>query len=264
MASMSFSGKKAATNAEPPPPDQPVATVENGGLKREDTQVAVRPDATVAIPADNNGFVGDWNRKDIRLPRLNLIHKTSADELITKFGIGSFAFGKEVKLSDGKTPFQIIAMRAAKDYIQKLPFGDPETPSVFDTVEEVENAGGTLEFRQKDGNNYFQPRAHIQIGFAAPDGLSEEDLALFPYEFNGKPWAMAMFTVASSAYTSVGIGLSTYCTNNKVMRKGMIHGLLELTSETRKNAKNSWAVPVIKYVGETPTELVTFLQSIMA
>ncbi len=255
---MSFSGKKADTKAEAAP------SVENGGVTREEPskELATRPDASLGHPADS-AFVGDWNRTDIRLPRLNLIHKTSADALITQFGIGSFAFGKEVKLSDGKTPFTIIALRAAKDYQQKLPFGDPETPAVFNTPEEVENAGGTLDFKAKDGNNYFQSRAHIQIAFAAPNDATEESLAMFPYEFNGKPWAMAMFTVASSAYTSVSIGLSTYCTNNKVMRNGMIYGMLDLTSEPRKNASFAWVVPVIKFKGQTPDELVTFLQGLL-
>jgi hypothetical protein len=263
MGKMSFSGSKAAAPADESAP----ASVENGGLKRENTPAptgaeTVAPDRQVGRPMDP-AFTGDWNRKDIRLPRLNLIHKTSADALIDQFGIGAFAFGKEVKLSDGKTPFRIIAMRAAKDYVQKLPFGDPETPAVFNTVEEVENAGGTLEFNKKNGNNYFQPRAHIQVAFAAPDGLRDEDLALFPYEFEGKPWGMAMFTVASSAYTSVGIGLSTLCNNNKVMRKGPLFGALDLTSEIRKNAKNSWHVPVIRYAGENSEDLVKFLTNLL-
>jgi len=50
----------------------------------------------------------------------HLVHKTSDNELIKKFGIGGFCFNKEVKLSDGEAPgITVVAVRAAKDYVQK-------------------------------------------------------------------------------------------------------------------------------------------------
>src|SRR6266404_3897760 len=96
-------------------------------------------------------FSGDWDYNDTRKPRINLVHKTSDSELIEKFGIGSFVFNKEVKLSDGKTPLLVTAMRAGKDFIQKLPFGDPEMPLIFKTKEEVLANGGS--FNKKDAEN---------------------------------------------------------------------------------------------------------------
>jgi hypothetical protein len=72
-----------------------------------------------------------------------------------------------------------------------------------------------------------------------------------------------MFTVASSAFTSVGKELATLCNNNKIMRKGMQYGKLELTSESRKKGELEWKVPIIKYVGENSEEQVKFFASLL-
>jgi hypothetical protein len=192
-----------------------------------------------------------------------LIHKTSKGELIEKFGIGSFALNQEVKLSDGKTPVTVTVIRAGKDYQQKLPFGSDQDADTQPTPEAVIKAGGSLDYKDSKSGKFYGPRAHLQIVFPMPEGLTTEAEAFFPYEFEGKSYGMGMLTVASSAFTSVGKELATLCNNNKVMRKGMEYGLLELTSESRKKGELDWKIPVIKYVGETPENLVTFYHSLL-
>lgn len=222
------------------------------------------PDSTLAAQSDfTPGFTGAWNKKDVRLPRINLVHKTSKGELIEKFGIGSFALNQEVKLTDGKTPIVVTVIRAGKDYQQKLPFGADENPDTQPTPEAVIKAGGSLDYKDAKSGKFYGPRAHLQIVFAMPEGLTPEGEAFFPFEFENKSYGMAMLTVASSAFTSVGKELATLCNNNKVMRKGMEYGLLELTSESRKKGELDWKIPVIKFVGETPENLVNFYRSLL-
>jgi hypothetical protein len=263
MATTSLKGK----NKDAEKSAAPAATTAEAPAANADTQVAVRPDTQVARPFQQaSDMVGAWDRTDERLPRINLIHKTSKDELVKKFGIGSFVFSKEVKLSDGETPFYVTALVVAKDYAQKLPWDSTETPAVFKTPEEVRSNGGTLDYSKEAvaEETYFQPRAHIQLITEMPESASgEEGEALFPYEFDGKTYGMAILTVSSSAYTSVGKELATLRDQNKVMRNGLRYGRLALTSEGRKNAKNSWVVPVIKYAGENPADLVAFFEGLM-
>lgn len=269
MATTKF-GDKAGAKESGASSSEPTPSVENGGLKREgdaapaaqaETPNTERALATPLAP----GFSGAWDARDVRLPRINLVHKTSKSEAVEKFGIGSFSLNQEVKLSDGKTPIILTALRAVKDYQQKLPFGSDEDPKVFGTPEEVQQAGGTILYSKDAVNakNYFGPRAHIQFIFEMPEGLSEEDAALFPYEFDGKAYGMAIYTVASSAFTSAGKELKTLCNNNKVMRKGPQYGRLEMTSESRSKGPNEWKIPVIKYAGENPAELVKFFESLL-
>jgi hypothetical protein len=260
MATESFGKKKgAAPSAEP-------ASVENDGATPK--QTGANTDTTVSTdlrPPNKSGFVGAWTLRDVRLPRLNLIHKTSKEALIAEFGIGSFAFNKEIKMSDGKTPIIITALVAGKDYQQKLAFGSPDRPDICETPEEVELKGGTVKYSRAAvaEKTYYGPRAHIQFITPLPEGTSEEGAALFPYGFEGVSYAMAITTVASSAFTSVGKELATLCNNNKVMRKGMEFGRLELTSESHHDAVNEWRIPVIKYAGENPAALVKFFQSLL-
>ncbi len=268
MSTMSFkkgAAKDASTAVAEPEQEAPTAHLDPAVSEGGDKTVAVRADSTVstdvAKPSEDMG--GEWNRDDVRLPRVNLVHKTSAMPLISAFGIGSFVLNKEVKIGDGTKPTPVFVLRAVKDYVQKLPFGDPEQPAVFKTEAEVLANGGSLKYQDYDNGNFFQPRAHIQLVTALPAGASDADEALFPYEFDGVSYAMAMLTVASSAYTSVGKEIATLRNNNKVMRKGLWFGRLDLTSEVRTNAKNSWHIPVVKYAGENEAKLAEFLHSLL-
>jgi hypothetical protein len=192
---------------------------------------------------------------------LNLVQKVSDTELVQNFGIGAFVLNKEVKLSDG-SPVEVYFLHAQKDYIQKIPFGTGETPARFSTEQEVLDAGGSLNWKDKDTDHFFQRRAHIEFAVKAPEGLDEKELALFPYEFDGNSYALCLYTVASSAYTSVAVELKTLCDNNRVMRKGQHYGRLLLSSKDAKASGKSWKTPVIKFDGENSPELVKFFEQI--
>ena len=270
MSMLSFKGGiKGATKSAPAvnpgeqiPGDQ---TLSEPNATGTGTDLVAQFDKTLAPQScsSNEDFGGEWNREDVRLPRINLIHKTSDSELIEKFGIGGFVLNKEVKIGSGKEPVEIYVLRAVKDYVQKLPYGDPEMPAVFKSEAEVLANGGSLNYKDAKAGNFFGPRAHVQMVVKLPDNASDADEALFPYEFAGSAYAMAILTVASSAFTSVGKELATLRTNNKVMRKGLWFGKLALTSEVRKNAVNSWHIPVVKYAGENPADFAEFLHSLI-
>lgn len=251
----SFATKPAAaTEAAPESAPEQAAT---------STAIVPQQDRSISSPlAQASDMQGDWLRQDVRLPRLNLVQKTSDEELVTNFGIGAIVLNKEIKLSDGKTPIVVTAVRMAKDYIQKLPFDSGETPAVYLTPEEVIAAGGSLNYKDYNSGNFFQPRAHIQFAIKAPEGLDETELALFPYESEGKAYAMALLTVASSAYTSVAKELATLRTSNKVMRNGLVFGQLELAATLKKKEAKSWYVPTVKFAGSNDEELTKFFLSI--
>lgn len=253
------SGSTTGTDAQP---RQPLPS----GTDAQPRPLAAQSEQALGQPLGGD-FYGDWDREDVRLPRINLIHKTSDGEMIEKFGIGSFAFNKEVKLSDGKTPVIVTALRAAKDYVQKLPFSSQATPAICKTVEEVRAKGGSFnydDYTGKDDSPFFQPRAHIELITALPDASKGDEAAesLFPYEFNGTKYGRAILTVSSSAYTSVAKELATLTNHNQIMRKGLRFGRLELTSETRKKADLDWKIPVIKFVGENSADLVAFFEGL--
>jgi hypothetical protein len=219
-----------------------------------------RPVATALQQADD--FSGEWLRTDVRLPRINLVQKVSDNELVRNFGIGAFTLAREVKLSDGETPLIITALAVVKDLVQKIPFDSGESAAIFRTEEEVINAGGSLNYKDVESGNYFQPRAHIEIAIGAPEGLDDNELALFPFDYEGTPFALALYTVASSAYTSFAKELATFRSANKVLRQGLRYGNLRLTAETRKRNTKSWFVPVARFNGANSPELIEFFETI--
>ena len=251
MATVSFSQAASKPTSEPIEVD---ATVSKVPAVVTTHDLAKRMDSK----ADGDDELDGFDTGDVRLPRINLVHKTSSEDLIEAFGIGAFTLAKEVLLAEAGKPFTCSVLRARKNYQQKLPFESEDRPNIFNTAEEVVAAGGSLNTRDKDSGNFYQPQAHIQLVVAAPEGASEEALAHFPYEFKGVNYAMAIWTVSSSAYTSAGKELATLRTNNKVMREGLYHGALTIHSRKETAGKFTWQVPVLKYVGRNDPELAAF------
>jgi hypothetical protein len=251
MAKLSFSKQTATAVAEP----------EADTVAAEQRVVTTQKAGAPAL-AVHDDFTGEWLRKDVRLPRINLVQKVSDNELVKNFGIGSIVLAREVKIGDDENPVVVTALQAAKDYVQKVPFDSGEQPAIFRSEEEVINSGGSLNYKDIETGNFFQPRAHIEFAIGAPDGLEENDLALFPYDYDGTPYALAIYTVASSAYTSLAKELATMRTANKVLRQGLRFGSLRLTPEIRKKNTKSWYVPVARFNGANSPELISFFETI--
>ena len=230
MAKLSFNKETVDPAAE----RAAATTVATDAPATEKAVVAYQPKPQpLALPKADD-FAGEWLRKDVRLPLINLFQNVSDSELVRNFGIGSFVLAKEVKLSDGETPLIYTALAAVKDYVQKIPFDSGESPAVFKSEEEVINAGGSLNYKDFESGNYFQSRAHIEIAIPAPEGLDENALALFPFEYESIPYALALYTVASSAYTSLAKELATMRSSNKVLRQVLRYRSLKISGEVRK------------------------------
>ena len=110
----------------------------------EQTTLTVRESSEVAMPIQGlDGQVqGEFSRRDLTIPKLNLVNKTG--ELSNTFPAGSFLYNREVVLGDGKKPCQITITRMAKFYLQDLPYGSGEMPKNFSTLRDVRAAGGAL------------------------------------------------------------------------------------------------------------------------
>jgi len=255
---MKQSFKKAAVTAEVTPETEAPKAAQ---------PLATRPKVGPLGAVQHKGaddMYGEWLPKDSKLPRLNIRQKSSSGELGENFEFGDLVFAKKIKLADAETPVIVIPVVAGKDYQQVVKFGEGQGV-VYPTAQAVLDNGGTLDW-SKDAINesiYFGPRAHIQFAIKAPAELSEEDLNFFPFEFGGDRWAMSIYTVASSAYTSLAKELETLRRYNMIMMKGLVYGRLELTTKFKqKPPQQEWYVPIVKLAGENPAGLIEFLEAI--
>ena len=124
------------------PATKPVATAKPAPeIVEEETSestLAVRETGSeVAMPIQglDGQIQGEFSRRDLTIPKLNLVNKTG--ELSNTFPAGSFLYNREVVIGDGKKPCQITITRMAKFYLQDLPYGSGEMPKNFSTLRAV-------------------------------------------------------------------------------------------------------------------------------
>lgn len=251
MATVSF--KEAAPEAAAQTPAQEVQIVPAGDKHPQEITVS-----SASIPGGAKGMQGEFTARDIQLPRLSLVQKIG-DLADSGLMPGSFVFNKEVQLTDGKTPIEMTVLRLVKQYRQKLEYGDPATPLVFDTQQQVIDNGGTLRYGEP---NYFQEVAHLFVAIAKPTNLAEEHAAHFYRQHNGKHYTLAVYSVASTAFTAVGKKVITAGYNQ--LRDGLWLGKWALTSNLQKNTKGSWFVPDAKFDGMHDKEAAAFFEGMVS
>lgn len=249
MPSVSFNQLNETPAAQPEPAVTAEVVVTDETPKQE---LAQKTDSPVV------GLQGDFQSSDIKLPRLNLVQKTSeAVNLGIKPGTVIFKAGENILELQAPVNATILGLR--KQYQQNLPYGDERTPEVYDTAEEVRAAGGSLTWGSE---NHFKEIAHVQVLFEAPANASEEERDLFPYEFKGNSYALAMMTLAGSAYTNGAKPIITAMLS--YLRGKHWTGKWALVSELKKDARNSWYVPIFKQNGRHDEEFAEFARSLMS
>jgi hypothetical protein len=248
MATISFAPK--GDTQLPTPAPAPVVT---------ETAVAViepKPLAVAHNRVSASGISGEITQDDLRVPRVNLVQKSG--QLCDNFAPGSFLFEKQIVLAKPGESFVATALKFRKYYQEKIEFGtSSEMPIKCDTAEEVRALGGSLTFGHP---RYFQEVADIMLAVKAPADLDEEARELFAYNDGTDDYGLAIYTIAASAYTSLGKRILTDAT---FLLKGGLHlGQYEISSELKKNGTNSWYVPVGKFAGKHSAEKAEFFQAL--
>lgn len=195
-------------------------------------------------------IVGDINTEDIVIPRLNIVQ--SVGQLAELFNAGSVVLNKEVELP---TPLELTILLARKQYVENLDFDSDERPMVFNTLEEVKAAGGTIEWEENVKPSFAQI-LHVHVLFKAPAGL---DYAL-PLEYGGCAYGMAQWTLRGVAYSRAGKNIITAAKLS--LRDGLLNGKWELSTKREKFGKNSVFVPVLRNAGRNTPEFVQYVRSL--
>ncbi len=223
-----------------------------GVAQGDSTAVAVRkPEATaVAVPGQKyDDLVGEISGEDLILPRINLTQKVG--DLGDEFGPGVIVFQKELVLwKDGQEPLNMVILHAQKRYQENTEFGSDEMGQVVDTLDEVKAAGGWIEWRDGEDGKRIQPpwapRLDTVVVMEAPKGV---DTSLFPFQFNGKAYAAAVWTLGKSAFTSAGRSILT--ARATFLRDGYRTGLWQVTAAKRQGPKGIYFVPCFRACGKT-------------
>lgn len=229
-------------------------------IKQYDMKSAAKNTAaTTELTTSNNGYigniVGEVGKEDIVIPRLNIVQGVGA--LAETHTMGQIVYDKSVVLSDGNAPVELTVMSARKQFVENLPFGnDGPAPMVYDTLEEVKAAGGTIEWigNQKPS---FVPVLHVQVLIKAPAGAD----GAFPIEYQGQPYGIALWTIRGVAYPRAAKAILTAARFS--LAKGIHHGKWVLTSRREKFGRNSVYVPQLTLQGKHDEEFVKFVEGLV-
>ena len=260
FAEMEDKGKNSPTK-KPAKTKAKVETVEVDAVEEPSEALIEQPSERGELAITNQqlseaGLAGDFDQSDINLPRINIVAKTSA--LVDDgFAPGAIALNKEVTLVTRDEPLRVIVTHMVKQFQEDVAWGSEELPKTFNSEEEVHAAGYSFEW---GSTNMVRPIAHITMLVQAPEDLSENDLELFPYEYDGKHYAMAIYTASKSAYKPTAKEIATYAMYAK--DEGVWAQSWMLTSKLRTEGDVSWFTPSLKRAGKLDEGELKFVNSI--
>ena len=207
---------------------------------------------TLAFPS--KPVDGEFRQEDFVIPKLHLVQ--SVGPLSEMFQPGSFVYNKELVLTDGTTPLSLTVLRIRKQYVENVEYGGDQAPRFCDTLDEVKALKGWIDWRNNE-RPPFSPVLHVLALLKSP--LAEN--SLFPYEFNGDSFGLAMWTLRSTAFTRAGKGIIT--ASQFALKNGLHKGGWTLTSKREKIGLNFVYVPVLRHEAKHSDEFAQFAVSLL-
>lgn len=213
-------------------------------------------------PAVRNEPDDEVDVSDIRLPRLNLVQRTSGADLLN-FGPGNFVYKQAVSL--GKTIKVICLGFRPKRFSEKVKYGSPQGLTL-DSLQDVRAHNGTHLWRESkekpsigpNGPAWFMPMVTGVFLIEKPEGVDD---AYFGYEAGGKLYAPAVLTVKSTSYDAIYVTLfnekGTGC-----LRQGYHTRFLEIKSLDKATKSGNIFAPALKVLEATPPEVLALVSQI--
>jgi hypothetical protein len=233
----------------------------------ENTELAAKEEASLSRTTFVGGELeGEFGSSDIQLPYLSLVNKTG--QLSNEFTPGHFVYNKQVVVADGKAPMPITVLGMKKDYVEDIDFDADIMPRTFAKLADAQSEGYSIEY---EAEKRVKPRACMLTLVPVPDDYGQYFLPIELMEewgeYAGKvveepptAFALAMWIVQSSAYTSVAKPVATARMSGH-LRDGLHHGLWLLQSELKSYKQNSWMAPRIRAAGKHSPDFIKWLEA---
>jgi hypothetical protein len=197
-----------------------VTPEENGGT--EETAVAVR-EVSHVVPANlkrvvevkSKGFTGEVTTDNLNTPYLSLVGKTGA--LSDEFDSGSFVYDKQHEVCGKGKSFNLTLINVDLSYVEDLAHDSEEIANKFKSLNDAISQGWHNEYDQKDDGRYVVPVVNAVVLIEVAEDISE-------FDFGGKFYALAAWTLKKTGYTHVGKKIINAC------RKGWLKDAVYLGS----------------------------------
>lgn len=255
MAKSSFADADAEAVTTP----EVVAPVAN-----QQTSVVPATGGAVGVPDSffhNEGMEGDIDRSDIKMPRLALGQNVGPLTNELGFKPGDFVFNKEVALGPN---IKVTLVRISKYYLQDLPFGSEEMPLFFKTADDARRAGHlsiqdkySMDKEARKDHKFFKPVLDADVLI---EGYATAEYSSFPLDFNGTPYALARWSLQSTAYSRVGKQFITDGT--MALKSGLSTKHYTVSAKREKLGANFVFVPTARLAGKNSDEFVQWAEDL--
>lgn len=236
------------------------APKEGEELVESSTEVAVVAPAQLSVEvrhSANADVSGEISRGDLNLPGFQIVQ--SVGPASEDHAPGTILLNREAELSSGETPVRLTVLKVDVSYIENLEYGGEQIPRKFSTLAEVKEVGGYIEWID-DKKPPFSKMAEARIMVEAPEGADESVLAHFPYEFEGKSYAQAIWSLRGSAFTRAGKTILTAA--EFALKDGLYKGSWLLTTKREKLGKNFVFIPILRHSDKNSPTVQEFFLSL--
>lgn len=264
MAKIEFGAKSPSLAPEV----APAATAAVPAPEAQNSTTALATVPPPQPPARSQGtFCDDENIDpgDLVIPRLNIVQKVGEMSNIHTPGSivldGRLVLADAPKASDKSKPVEVIVLGLRpKQYVEKVEGG--LRGNLFNTPEEVVAKGGTLDYTESKALNkpLYQTLVTALCFVAQPEGV---DAASFPYEFDGKRYALSLYSMKGTSYTNAAKPLMTARKIGHLRTTGYRGGAWKLSSQLKKFQTNFAFVPVLEFGTFTTPEFQTWTRELL-
>jgi len=269
----SFKKDKDPKNVEPEkggatPPAEPIKSAVPATVPTSDP-CPVEPCSTGSEQPAIGALAGDFGEEDFRLPRINVVQ--SVGPMSEDFDPGAIVLNKDIIVlpasSDPKVwsdPLNITILNAKKQFQESLPYDSDEMPDTVDTLEEVHERGGWLDWRN-DEKPPWRPMLTALVLIEAPTEELADEFSI--QGTDDKAYELALWTMKGSAYSRAGKAINTsarFALRNKETGLPELHkGKWTLQVRREKLGTNLVYVPRLRQHGKHTDEFIEFITTLL-
>lgn len=210
-----------------------------------------------------NAVQGEVDASDFNIPQLKIVQ--SVGPLSEVFTPGLIVFGGELIIHDPdeelkppQAPVRLTVVRIKKQYIEDVEYGGEERAKVLDTMAQVKEAGGYIEWGPEGERPPYSAMTTCQILIEKPETVDE---AMFPFVHNGKHYAMGLWQQKGTQYTMAGKLILT--ASQFALKDGLYKGSWNLTTKRQKRGTNMVQCPILKHGPRHDAEMQAFILDVM-
>lgn len=229
----------------------------DGDVDVDEAALAVVEDdgeMAVARPMLALGAVSaEFSTSDVRLPTLRVGQPMSKMENVS---IGQLVYNKELVLAQPNQEVDVVVLNIDKWYEERVDY-DPDKPGGqrWDTYAQMTAAGFSTVWVDNKPSSASEV-AQLTLLIKKPEGI---DAPCFTREIAGEQFALAVFAVHKTAYTSVAKEVFSRLATD-LSAKGPLFGRFKLKAVI-KEGKFKYALPMIRLASEHSAEFVAEMKS---